>query len=50
VLLVVFVLDNPFFVALLAAGGVVGLAIGVLLIARPGAGVGALALGRAGVA
>jgi hypothetical protein len=36
-LLVVFVLDSPFFVALLAAGGVVGLAIGVLLIARPSA-------------
>jgi hypothetical protein len=36
-LLVVFVLDSPFFVALLAAGGVVGLAIGLLLVARPSA-------------
>jgi len=34
-LLVVFVLDSPLFVALLAGGGVVGLAKGVLLIARP---------------
>jgi hypothetical protein len=38
-LLVVFVLDSPLCVALLAGGGVVGLAKGVLLIARPGTGV-----------
>jgi hypothetical protein len=34
--LVVFALENPVFLALLAGGGVVGLAIGALLIARPG--------------
>lgn len=34
--LVVFALENPIFLALLAGGGVVGLATGALLIARPG--------------
>jgi len=35
--LLVFVLDNPLFIALMAGGAIVGLAIGALLIARAGA-------------
>lgn len=34
--LLVFVLDNPVYIVLMAGGAIVGLAIGVLLIARPG--------------
>jgi hypothetical protein len=34
--LLIFVLDNPVFIALMAAGAIVGRSLGVLLIARPG--------------
>jgi hypothetical protein len=37
--LLIFVLDNPLFIALMAGGAIVGLSIGRLLIARPGPGV-----------
>jgi hypothetical protein len=38
-LLIVFVLDSPVYIALLAVGVIVGLTIGVFLLARPGRGV-----------